>query len=225
MMDYSPVSIRSADRSRPRRWAVVLGLVTVTGFLGVAGLISLPSRAAASEAPIGPGTAATYTAPRGQAVTNTGTNILSDNVNVSPRTTIIVFPPGISDGATHAGDAAGRATTDTTTTTKHHCGGCHPTTTTTTDTTTTDDTDTTTSTTPTGTDSTTPGTRTSHHAQGIPGGKENNHLSGPNDLAYTGSNPALISLVGIGSLLIILGGLLFVTARTRTHGHKRPPIT
>jgi hypothetical protein len=26
-------------------------------------------------------------------------------------------------------------------------------------------------------------------------------------------------------LLLILGGLLFVAVRTRTHGHKRPPIT
>jgi hypothetical protein len=372
--------------------------VTVTVLLVVVGLISVPSRAAAAEAPIGLGTAATYSVLGGQTVTNTGPSVLEDNVGVSPGTAITGFPPGISNGATHAGDAhaagaqadltiayndaAGRAPTapiagdlggltfttgvynasstigltgtltldaqgdpnavfifqvgsalttatasninminsaqacnvywqigssatlgttstfkgtilaltsisvttgttvegralarnasvtlDTNVFTEPDCDTT-PTTTTTTDTTTTDDTTTTTtddtttttddttttttddtttttddtdttttttddtdttttttSTTPTTTDSTAPGTGTSGNGGGAPGGKGNDYPSGPDDLAYTGSSPALIPLVVIGSLLLISGGLLFLAVHVRKHGRRRPPST
>jgi ice-binding like protein len=369
-MEYSPVSTRSVDRSRPKRWAVVLGLVVVTGLLVAVGLISVSSRASAAEAPIGLGTAATYSVLGGQAVTNTGPSVLADNVGVSPGTAITGFPPGISNGDTHAGDAhaagaqadlttayndaAGRAPTaniagdlggltlttgvykasssigltgaltldaegdpnavfifqvgsalttasassinmingaqpcnvywqvgssatlgttstfkgtilaltsisvttgtnvegralarngqvslDTNVFTEPGCETTTPTTTTTTDetttttttdttTTTTDDTDTVTSTnstTSTTTNSTAPGAGTSVIGGGMPGGKGNDYPSGPDDLAYTGSSSALIPLFAIGSSLVILGSLLFLVVRARTHGRKRPPTT
>jgi hypothetical protein len=362
-MDYSPVSTRSTDRSHHRRWTVVLALVVVTGLLVAVGLISVAPRAAAAEAPIGLGTAATYSVLGGQAVTNTGPSILDDNVGVSPGTAITGFPPGITLGVAHAGDAhaagaqadlitayndaAGRASTAniagdlggmtmttgvytasssigltgtltldaqgdpnavfifqvgstlttasassvsmingaqpcnvywqigssatlgtastfkgtimaltsiTVTTGTNVEGralarngqvsldsnifsapGCDipPTSTTTTTTTsttstttTTDDTDTTATTT---TDSTAPDTGIAAGGGGLQGESDSpfgpDSPSGPGNLANTGTSSALIPLIVVGSLLLILGGLLFLIVRVRMHGHKRPPTT
>jgi hypothetical protein len=146
----------------------------------------------------------------------TGTNVegraLARNAQVSLDTNIFTEP---------GCDTTPPTTTTTTTTTDI--------TTTTTDiTTTTDDADTTTATTATTattTDSTAPGTRTSDNGGGTQGKHDNDYPSGPDDLAYTGTSPALVPLVVVGSLLLILGGLLFLIARVRTHDHKRPPTT
>ena len=238
MMDYSPVSTPPVGRSRTARRAVVLGLMTVTGLLVVVGLISIPSGAAAAETPIGPGTAATNSALAGQAV---NPRVLADNVGVSPGDALTddTDTPTTDDTTIKTKRPCGGChPTSTTTKTKHPCGGCHPTTTTTTKhpcgvchptstttTTTTDDTDTTTSTTPTTTDSTAPGTGTSDNSGGTPGGQGNDYPSGPDQLAHTGSNPTLVPLVVIGSLLLILGGLLILVVRTRTHRSEQPPTT
>jgi hypothetical protein len=376
MMDYFPIPTRATRQ--PRRWAAVLGLVLVTGLLVAAGLISVPPRAAAAEAPIGLGTAATYSVLGGQAVTNTGPSILADNVGVSPGTAITGFPPGIANGTVHAGDAhaagaqadltiayndaAGRAPTaniaddlggltltagvyhasssigltgtltldaqgnpnavfvfqvgstlttasasnvsmingaqpcnvywqigssatlgttsafkgtilaltsisvttgttvegralarngqvslDTNVFTEPGCDTTATTTTTTATDTTTDTatsttatttaTDTTTTATDTTTDTTTsttatttttgsagPGAGTTANGGGRPGGNGNDYPSGPDDLAHTGTSPALIPLLGVGSLLLVVGGLLLLIVRARTHSRRRPPL-
>jgi hypothetical protein len=363
MMDYSPFSTPTAERTRARRWAIALGLVAVTSLLVVLGAIAAPPHAAAAEAPVGLGTAATYSVLGGQAVTNTGPSVLADNVGVSPGTAITGFPPGIANGDTHSADAhaagaqsdltiayndaAGRApdsdiagdlggltlnsgvynasssigltgtltldaqgdpsaafvfqvgstlttasashvsmingaqpcnvfwqigssatlgttstftgtimaltsitvttgttvqgralarngqvSLDTNVFTEPGCDTTSPTTTTTTDTTTTGTTTTGTTTTTTGdttttttTDSSVPGGGTTGNpgGGGAHGGNGDNHPSGPVGLANTGTSPALTALVAVGSLLLLLGGLLFVVARTRTPGRRMPP--
>ncbi|MFI5592367.1 ice-binding family protein [Amycolatopsis sp. NPDC051758] len=77
------------------------------------GLVYGVPRAAAAEAPVGLGTAETYSVLGGQTVTNTGPSTLNRDLGVFPGTAITGFPPGTSAGATHAGDAvAGRAQAD-----------------------------------------------------------------------------------------------------------------
>ncbi|WP_197523143.1 ice-binding family protein [Actinokineospora pegani] len=65
----------------------------------------LTSRAMAAEAPVGLGTAESYSVLGGQTVTNTGPSTLSGDLGVSPGTAITGFPPGLAAGSTHAGDA------------------------------------------------------------------------------------------------------------------------
>ncbi|MEO6700535.1 MAG: ice-binding family protein [Jatrophihabitantaceae bacterium] len=73
----------------------------------------MPSAAGAAEAPVGLGTAASYSVLGGQAVTNTGPSVLGGDLGVSPGTAITGFPPGLVNGATHAADAAaGQAQSD-----------------------------------------------------------------------------------------------------------------
>ncbi|MHB1614388.1 MAG: ice-binding family protein [Actinomycetes bacterium] len=69
------------------------------------GVLSVPSAAYAAEAPVGLGTAGSYSVLGGTTVTNTGASTLSGDVGVSPGSAITGFPPGIVGGATHAGDA------------------------------------------------------------------------------------------------------------------------
>jgi len=68
------------------------------------------------EAPVGLGTAATYSVLGGQTVTNTGPTVLSANLGVSPGTAFTGFPPGTVGGTIHAADAhAAQAQLDLTT--------------------------------------------------------------------------------------------------------------
>ena len=98
-------------RSRRRSRAAV-GLCAAAITLGL-GLVSGVPRAAAAEAPVGLGTAESYSVLGGQTVTNTGPSTLNRDLGVFPGTAITGFPPGTSAGATHAGDAvAGRAQAD-----------------------------------------------------------------------------------------------------------------
>ncbi len=346
MMKYSLVSTRATGRSRPKRWPVVLPLAIVTGLLVAVGSISAP-RAAAAEAPVGLGTAATYSVLGGQAVTNTGPSVLAANVGVSPGTAITGFPPGITNGVAHAGDAHAAGAQANLTTAYNDAAGRAPTAniagdlggltlttgvynasssigltgTLTLDAqgdpsavfifqvgsmlttasassvsmingaqpcnvywqigssatlgTTSDFTGTilaltsisvTTGTSvegralarngqvsldtnvftepgcdipPTTTTATTaPGVGGTGNGNGggsggglqgqgdndVPAGQDG-LASGQDDLANTGTSPALIRLAVVGSLLLILGGLLFLIVRGRTHGHKRPPTT
>lgn len=82
------------------------GLATISSSL-VLGVISLTgiSAASAAEAPISLGTVGSYSVLGGQAVTNTGSSVLGQDLGVSPGTAITGFPPGLVLGSTHAGDA------------------------------------------------------------------------------------------------------------------------
>ncbi|MBG6219074.1 hypothetical protein IWX75_003565, partial [Arthrobacter sp. CAN_A6] len=88
-------------------------MTTLAGVLAAGGAVLLvlfgiltgPPSAFAAEAPIGLGTAGSYSVLGGQAVTNTGPSILNANLGVSPGTAITGFPPGIAAGSTNAGNA------------------------------------------------------------------------------------------------------------------------
>ncbi len=100
--------------SRPR-WTAVTALGVATGVLLLMGALPI-STAYAAEAPVGLGTAATYSVLGGQTVTNTGPSTLSGDLGVSPGSAITGFPPGVVGGAIHAADAqAGQAQSDLTT--------------------------------------------------------------------------------------------------------------
>lgn len=99
-------SLPQPDKSRPIRWIAAVAMVAAASGLLLLGMVSSPPRAYAAEAPVGLGTAAAYSVLGGQTVTNTGPSTLGGNLGVSPGTAITGFPPGITAGATHAGDAA-----------------------------------------------------------------------------------------------------------------------
>jgi hypothetical protein len=87
----------------------------VTTILLLAAQLLVGSPAAAAVAPVGLGTAGTYSVLGGATVTNTGPTTLSGDLGVSPGTAITGFPPGTVGGATHAGDAqAAQAQSDLT---------------------------------------------------------------------------------------------------------------
>jgi hypothetical protein len=100
-MDASPARTRPTRRFNRLPWGPT---ITATGALLVLAL-ALPGGAVAAEAPVGIGTAASYSVLGGQTVTNTGPTTLSGDLGVSPGTAITGFPPGTAAGATHAGDA------------------------------------------------------------------------------------------------------------------------
>ncbi|WP_083266569.1 ice-binding family protein [Arthrobacter sp. U41] len=71
------------------------------------------SPAYAADAPVGLGTAGTYSVLGGETVTNTGPTTLAGDLGVNAGSAITGFPPGHAAGATHAGDAqAGLAQSD-----------------------------------------------------------------------------------------------------------------
>lgn len=73
--------------------------------------------AAAAEAPVGLGTAASFAVLAGSTVTNTGPSVISGDLGVSPGTAVTGFPPGtVNNGTIHAADAvAAQAQLDVTT--------------------------------------------------------------------------------------------------------------
>jgi hypothetical protein len=118
--------------------------------------------------------------------------------------------PGILRDAPHPCVlcAISTTTTEPTTTTKNPCHICGTTTTTTT----------TTTPTTTTTHSTVPSTTTSHSA-----GHAVTHHRNPPQLAYTGTSPALVPMLAIGSLLVVLGALLFVIVPARARRRSTTP--
>jgi LPXTG-motif cell wall-anchored protein len=62
--------------------------------------------AGAVGAPVGLGTATSYSVLAGSAVTSTGATTLGGDLGVSPGSSITGFPPGVASGTTHAADAA-----------------------------------------------------------------------------------------------------------------------
>ncbi len=98
-----------AHRRRHGRRIVVVALLAGVGML----LVVAAGPASAAVAPVGLGTAASYSVLGGQTVTNTGPTTLSADLGVSPGSAITGFPPGTLGGATHAGDAtAAKAQSD-----------------------------------------------------------------------------------------------------------------
>ncbi|WIX79251.1 ice-binding family protein [Amycolatopsis carbonis] len=104
-MDGDPARISSVRGSRRARWCAAGGLGVVVSVLLLVGALPAPE-ASAAEAPVGLGTAESYSVLGGQTVTNTGPSTLSGDLGVSPGTAITGFPPGTAAGATHAADAA-----------------------------------------------------------------------------------------------------------------------
>jgi hypothetical protein len=113
MMDGNPVQIRPVEERRARRWTAAVALAAVVSTVLLVGVLAVPADAA--EAPVGLGTAGSYSVLGGQTVTNTGPTKLSGDLGVSPGTAITGFPPGTVGGAKHAGDAqAAKAQSDLT---------------------------------------------------------------------------------------------------------------
>jgi hypothetical protein len=81
-----------------------VGIAALTSLLLFAGLLADAPRSDAAVLPVPLGTAATYSVLGGTGVTNTGDTVLGGDLGVSPSSSIVGFPPGIVDGATHAGD-------------------------------------------------------------------------------------------------------------------------
>jgi hypothetical protein len=113
MMSVNPVQTRPVEGHNARRWAAAVALAAVMCTVLLVGVLAVPADAA--EAPVGLGTAASYSVLAGQTVTNTGPSKLSGDLGVSPGTAITGFPPGTVGGAKHAGDAqAAKAQSDLT---------------------------------------------------------------------------------------------------------------
>lgn len=91
---------------------------TIGGFLAVIALAAVSTgggAVTAAEAPVGLGTAASFSVLAGSAVTNTGPTVMSGDLGVHPDSAISGFPPGIVNGTIHATDAAAlQAQSDTT---------------------------------------------------------------------------------------------------------------
>jgi LPXTG-motif cell wall-anchored protein len=79
----------------------------VVAAVGLAFTFANGDRAAAAQAPVGLGTAASFAVLAGTTVTNTGPSVISGDVGLSPGTAVVGFPPGIvNNGTIHATDAA-----------------------------------------------------------------------------------------------------------------------
>jgi hypothetical protein len=95
------------------RSTTILVVAAASSALLIVGLLFVASPTYAADAPVGLGSAGTYSVLGGSTVTNTGPTVLSGDLGVSPGTAITGFPPGTAGGATHAGDApAALAQTD-----------------------------------------------------------------------------------------------------------------
>ncbi|HEX9088655.1 MAG TPA: ice-binding family protein [Arthrobacter sp.] len=107
------LSDTNSRASRRRRSAAGLALGTAALLVST---VAGQSAAFAADAPVGLGTATTYSVLAGTTVTNTGSSVLGADLGVNPGSAITGFPPGQALGATHAGDAvAGQAQVDLTT--------------------------------------------------------------------------------------------------------------
>src|ERR1700736_4842275 len=92
---FAPAWVRTSSEKR----AGVRGAVAGLGLMGAA--LTSPSHAQAPSLL----TAGSFGVLAGSTVTNTGSTVINGDVGVSPGTAITGFPPGLVNGATHAGDA------------------------------------------------------------------------------------------------------------------------
>lgn len=106
MKTENPTAPELASGEKRSRKHQTVGISTLSAavIIGMVSMAGMPA-AFAAEAKVGLGTADTYSVLGGQTVTNTGSSVLSSDLGVSPGTAITGFPPGISLGTTHAGDA------------------------------------------------------------------------------------------------------------------------
>ena len=121
MVSMTPTHLQadSGDRSRGQRTRVrrraAVGTAMGASVL-LAWTLAGQSAAFAADAPVGLGTAASYSVLGGATVTNTGPTTLSGDLGVNAGSAITGFPPGEAFGATHAGDKeSGQAQLDLTT--------------------------------------------------------------------------------------------------------------
>ncbi|RJT96502.1 DUF3494 domain-containing protein [Arthrobacter frigidicola] len=105
MKNPSTPRTASAPRTTPRWTAASLTAASGAVVLALLGTLTGPPDAFAAEAPVGLGTAGSYSVLGGQTVTNTGPTLLNANLGVSPGTAITGFPPGVTTGAVNAGNA------------------------------------------------------------------------------------------------------------------------
>lgn len=114
-METSPVQKSHHPKIRTTRGRWLAGVAAGAAALMLLGVATGLTPAYAADAPVGLGTAGTYSVLGGQAVTNTGPTTLGGDLGVSPGTAITGFPPGIVGGTTHSGDAqAAQAQSDLT---------------------------------------------------------------------------------------------------------------
>ena len=105
---HSHMQIQSGSGSRVRGHRagprVAAGAALGTTVLLTWAAVGL-SPAYAADAPVGLGTAASYSVLGGTTVTNTGPTTLAGDLGVNPGSAITGFKPGLVAGATHAADA------------------------------------------------------------------------------------------------------------------------
>jgi hypothetical protein len=89
----------------PRPWRALIAIPAMTAVLLLAGMIAIPLAAEASVSPVALRSAEAYSVLGGTGVTSTGNTVLNGDLGVSPSSSIVGFPPGVVNGATHAGDS------------------------------------------------------------------------------------------------------------------------
>lgn len=95
-VNHGPSRLKAALRAAAA-CSLLVGSIMFPGLSG--------ANAAVSPAPVGLGTATTYSVLGGTTVTNTGPTTLSGDLGVNPGTAVTGFPPGIFGGVLHAADA------------------------------------------------------------------------------------------------------------------------
>lgn len=104
-MTSTPVLLPNSGLRIRSRALPVLTLSTAAVLAIAATLLGTAGSANAATAPVGLGTAGSYSVLAGSTVTNTGPSRLAANLGVSPGTALTGFPPGQVDGTKHAADA------------------------------------------------------------------------------------------------------------------------
>jgi len=79
---------------------ILFALCVGVAISGVGGI-----QASAAQAPVGLGTAASFSVLAGQTVTNTGPTVITGGVGLSPGSAVTGFPPGTVNGTIHTADA------------------------------------------------------------------------------------------------------------------------